>query len=345
MQTMRAPSLQDIADATGYSLMTVSRAIRSSGVVSDKARKAILKEAERIGYSYNPEITRMMSMMRSGHRDRYHETLAMLWFTNEANIAQNPSLRDFRCGAEERGDSLGYKVDMFYFDAYESKAARFCQALENRGIRGVILTPILQNERKVTQDLKMVWENFCWVAYGNSQVNQEFHRVGHHHYFGMELLMESLVERGYQRPALLISEKLDATVHRAYSGSFLAHHPKGVSAATKLLVPPDLPLDELGDWLRKKKADCLIAQHNPILRKALEKSSLRIPEDIGYASMHTFDDADVSGIDQRNKILGAHAVDMAVAQLHRNDLGLPDEPKLMLNKGVWVDNGTTRPQG
>ncbi|KQO63736.1 LacI family DNA-binding transcriptional regulator [Curtobacterium sp. Leaf261] len=49
----RRPRLQDIAEVTGVSIKTVSRAIRGDGPVADATRTRILAEADRLGFQLN----------------------------------------------------------------------------------------------------------------------------------------------------------------------------------------------------------------------------------------------------------------------------------------------------
>ncbi|SBN62436.1 transcriptional regulator, LacI family [Curtobacterium sp. 9128] len=49
----RRPRLQDIAEATGVSIKTVSRAIRGDGPVREETRARILAEADRLGFQLN----------------------------------------------------------------------------------------------------------------------------------------------------------------------------------------------------------------------------------------------------------------------------------------------------
>lgn len=340
MPSQRSPSLQDIADATGYSLMTVSRAVRGVGAVSAKAHNKILAEAKKIGYRHNPQITRMMSMMRGGHRNQYQETLAMVWFCSPQMLQTHPSLSDIWAGARKRAEQLGYVLDPIYFSEYQKSPQRLCEVLKSRGIRGVILGPVLNKRRQDLLKMDFEWDAFSWVAFGNTQTNKEFNRVGHHHFFGMELLMQKLSEKGYQRPALWISRVLDNTAHQAFSGSFITHHPLPLREALPLLDLGRHKLQQVPSWLKKAKADCVITTSIDSLKKELSKSPEAKIKNIGVASLHLIGKETVSGIDQQTDVLGSYAVDMAIAQIHRGDFGLPDEPKLMLNKGRWREGNS-----
>lgn len=338
----RAPSLQDIADATGFSLMTVSRAIRGTGLVKAATAERIYAEADRIGYKYNPEISRMMSLMRSGHRDRYHENIALLWFSSPDNVARNPFLKRIHEGAAARAAQLGYKLESFNFAEYELKARRVAQAVESRGIRGIILLPLLEKKELVLAKLKMDWERFAWTAFGNTHTNEEFHRVGHHHFFGIEHAMKRLKQQGYRRPFLAVSAQLDATVHHAYSAGFLMNHPLGPQEAHRFIGQNGQTNEALVQAIDACGADAVITHNAAHLISVLSKAGRSVPGDIGCLCLHCKPDDSAAGIDQRNDILGQYAVDMIVAQLHRKEAGLPDNPKLMLHKGSWHP-GTTLP--
>ncbi|MBE7195771.1 MAG: LacI family DNA-binding transcriptional regulator, partial [Gordonia polyisoprenivorans] len=49
----RRPRLQDVAEATGVSIKTVSRAIRGNGPVKESTRTRVLAEADRLGFQLN----------------------------------------------------------------------------------------------------------------------------------------------------------------------------------------------------------------------------------------------------------------------------------------------------
>ena len=44
----------------------------------------------------------------------------------------------------------------------------------------------------------------------------------------------------------------------------------------------------------------------------------------------------VGGVDPGYDRIAAHAVDLVVAQLHSNEFGVPDLPRIMLFPGRWV---------
>lgn len=46
-----------------------------------------------------------------------------------------------------------------------------------------------------------------------------------------------------------------------------------------------------------------------------------------------------AGLHQSYEIIAGHAVDLVVAQLQRNERGLPEAPRALLFPGSWVEKG------
>jgi hypothetical protein len=64
MPMTSTPTLKDIAQATGVSIMTVSRVLRGAPKVAAAKRELILKEAKRLDYQPDPHLMRMMQVVR-----------------------------------------------------------------------------------------------------------------------------------------------------------------------------------------------------------------------------------------------------------------------------------------
>jgi len=45
----------------------------------------------------------------------------------------------------------------------------------------------------------------------------------------------------------------------------------------------------------------------------------------------------LAGVDQGYEVIAGHAVDLVVAQLQRNERGLPEAPRAVLFPGRWVE--------
>jgi len=51
---------------------------------------------------------------------------------------------------------------------------------------------------------------------------------------------------------------------------------------------------------------------------------------------------EIAGIRHPFEALGSNAVDMVVAQVHRNERGIPERPKTMLVEGDWIEGASLR---
>jgi hypothetical protein len=95
-------------------------------------------------------------------------------------------------------------------------------------------------------------------------------------------------------------------------------------------------------WVNKYKPDVVIG-HDGLL-DCLLRSGLSVPGDIAFAHVSQpsyFAGLKLSGLNQNWFVAGAAAVDSVVAQLHRNERGVPEHPKTVMVEGHWVEGDST----
>ena len=84
-------------------------------------------------------------------------------------------------------------------------------------------------------------------------------------------------------------------------------------------------------WLRSAKPDVIISNDNFFNEWAAKAG-------IASATLSVADDKPtLSGILQPNALVGAAAVDIIVAQIHRNEYGLPQDIKTLLIECTWAE--------
>ncbi len=67
------------------------------------------------------------------------------------------------------------------------------------------------------------------------------------------------------------------------------------------------------------------------------------PNDVGFATLGWSETApEQTGIRQNWAKVAAAAIDLVIAQLQRNDRGIPDFPKTTLIEGTWMPGTTVR---
>lgn len=329
------PSIADIAAAAGVSAMAVSYALRGREHVSVDTRQKILREARRLGYRPDPLLTHLMSHVRS-RRIRHTQANLGLLALNDDDYT-----RQLIAGVRQRAAQLGFVVDKITVEPFADNPAGLTRMLQARGITGLLLPP---GRVPVALAGLLDWTQFATVAMSYSIIEPRFHRVVPHHFHNATLVLRVLREHGYGRPAFAFDGGVTVRANHAYTGALAAD----AAVAGTAPLPPFVGsegLRGLAAWVQTHRPDALIVTGTRMIEAAL------IPElgaaalrRLGLAVMHRDPQRPVAGIDQKTDVLGATAVDMLVAQLHRQERGPPANPVVSMIEGAWVAGPSVRPQ-
>jgi len=336
---VKRPTLQTIADQLGLSKMTVSRALRGEPHVKQGVRERVKQAAQSLGYQPDPEIGKLMAHMRRQRRHEAPQTLAFVWAERTAaEIQQSAWSMELIRGVHERSRQLGFTVSEFYLAEKGMTAKRLSGILEARGIGGFILSPLLTRSRG---HVSMRWDKFSSVVIGLGYARPAQHRVHHHHFLGMMTAMRRLKKLGYRRIGFFASSTTNQRMFGAWSASFLTHHPLPVHQADELLCLKRQPTrQDLVAWVKAARPEVIIdggIHAFPWLKEAFAD------HDIGYVSLSWQPQhPERTGIDQQTDMLGAAAVDLLVEQLHHNERGPPQHPKMVMTEGLWREGETVR---
>ncbi len=327
---MSRPTLNDIARALGVSKMTVSRAMRGERHVGADLRAKIAAVAENLGYQPDPEIAKLMTHMRRARQTAPPRTLAFVWAEREAaEIAKSSWSQQLVLGAHQQAKKLGFQLEEFHLAARGMTGRRLSSILEARGVPGFILSPLISRSRG---HVSMAWEKFSSVVIGLGYARPQLHRVHHHHFLGMMTALRMLKKQGHERIGFYSGSTINERMFRAWSASFLAHHP--LARPEKLLALRKTPsrADFLA-WVRKEKPEVVIDGGHVVAEwlTALPASNRPMLVTLAWHS----DFPQLGGIDQQAGVLGAAAVDLLVTQYQQNERGIPAAPKIVMTEGVW----------
>ena len=97
-------------------------------------------------------------------------------------------------------------------------------------------------------------------------------------------------------------------------------------------------------WFKRYKPDVVISHlTDPI--DWMESCGARIPETHGYVCLNILKKKrPAAGLDQQPQHLGARAAESVIAQLQRNELGIPQSRMTTTISAVWREGPTLRPQ-
>ncbi len=328
-----------IAQRSGLSRSTVSRALQNHPAIPLRTRQRVQKIAEELGYRPNPFVSALMAVRGRPSQTPSVATLAALtaWRPSR-ELATDPSLLRFMRGSADRARDLGYNLEEFWMDEPGMSHARLNQILINRGIVAVMLAPL----PGVHPDIWLEWDHFSVGAFAPSAQFPRFHRASHFHFGGACLALEELARRQYRKPALVITSRVQPHVSEQWLGGLAAMDSRRLfPGKASAFVLKDDNVERLGQWLQRHKPDVVIANDLRI-PDWLRELGYRIPDDLAFANLDRPLGDEYGGIDQLKEIIGRTVVDLIVGQVHCNERGIPEHAKDTKLAGVWVDGQSVR---
>ncbi len=340
-----SPTQRDVARAAGVCVSTVSLALRNHPSIPSATCRRIQTIASSMGYHQDAILTQAMTHLRRGAHGHDLLPLAILHgFFFPLPISENPHFREFWEAARIRANELGYYLEEFWMREPGMTPARLRGILKSRGIRGIIFSlPVLTAGNALDFDL----EGFCAVNSGACRFFPPIHSVMSHPAQSIGQCVQNLVDRGCRRlglvPPMEAGGFLNCETEAVFE--FLARRAPAVEFAGVFRGEVNDSGFALATWAQANRLDVVIG--TPQVLADLRAQGLSVPRDIGFVGLGVSLALDAcSGMDRRNAHQASALVDLLVAHLQRNDLGVPPFAKGVMIESVWVDGGTvpaTRP--
>ena len=332
-----------IAELTGFSRSTVSRALANHPSITVETKKLVQAAAKKLGYKTNPLVSILTAQLRKSRVVPIESTLAYVTSYPKAEISKvdSPTYHEFFLGAKEHAEELGYKLDVIWRRESSMSAKRFNAILQTRSIRGVIIAPRPTPLSHITMDYSRV----AAAAIGHPLPSPHISHSSAWHLQMMSIALRKIVKKGYKRLGYAIFSASDRFSNFSYSSRFAIYQMQ-VSQKYRIpmLVAPWMnqqpSQQKFESWFRKHKPDVILCTGDAV-PGWLRQMGLKAPQDVGYADLTLGRrDSAVSGVFERARKVGACAVDLVVEQIQQNILGVPDISKSIFIEGEWVE-GTT----
>lgn len=338
--------MSDIAREAGLSKNTVSLALRRDPQIPDVTRERIEGIARRLGYQRNPVMAQLMVELRKARAVSYRRTLALLNANHDPRaFTRHPTIPPYVEGVRRRAAFHGYRLDPFWLHDPELYGDRLNRILKARGIRGVLIVGLM-NENRLPERFAATWAEQACVVTGVRTRNPTLSFVCSDHHALVIEAVEQATRLGYQRPALVVDEHIDNLVDGRFSA--------GMGVAQKMLparrrVPGFYRVEaaradraEFHAWRERHRPDVILSLYSYV-HDWLVGSGLRVPEDVGFIQLeHRKSHASWAGIDQHNDQTGEAAVDLLIGMLHHQEFGVPRHPRATLIGPSWVEGDTVR---
>lgn len=328
--------MRSLALHAKVSPMTVSLALRDDRSIPAATRDRIQQLARAHGYRPDPMLTHLMQHLRTSRTAKAAVNLAVLT-THHA-----PFVERLVAGASARADRLGYTLDRTIdLKTFAQKPAALTRTLTARGIAGVLLAPV---SAPTDYSSLLDWKKFAAVAMTYSVFEPRVHRVVTHHFDNAVRTFALLTQRGFKRIGLAMTSDMEFRANHSYSGAYA--RTGGFSPAK---LPPILLLDDssrrsIQAWFDRYRPDAIVVGNAHQVRVQLEPAlGLRRCADTAFACLDFEPQLGIAGIDQRFEIIGSHAIDALVAQIHRHERGLPENPTIGMVEGHWTEAGGLYP--
>ena len=338
-------SLGAVARAAGVSAMTVSRVFRDSPQVLQATRNRVLAAAKKTGYRPDPQVARLMALVRSHRVRRVRVPLAVIRDDTPVDELHAPTYHYVTTDdILNRAEQHGYRVEEFWLGRNGIGPARLGRILSTRGITGVLVS--VQSTRQFSAQFN--YDGLAAATFGYGLATPQLHRASTNMTQGILSAAALLEARDYRRIGMAISPWIDTRAGHTYSGAWL-HYQQTVADAHRvpLLLFPQNSVERseriFSEWMSRHRPDAVISFHAPILRWLTQGMGLRIPEDVGLVvhdwvpSMTGF-----AGIDHRRAHVAAAAVDLVATQLQHNEHGVPEVPRQILIPPRLIDGPSIR---
>jgi LacI family transcriptional regulator len=333
-----APTIRALAKQLGLSRTTVSEALRGLPRIQQDTAKRVCDAAERAGYRPNPMASAVMSQIRRSRAQAFRGGLAAVNVNEPDRPAYAQRYHDGLIdGARERAADLGYKLQTFLVGREGVTVERLDGILRSRGIQGVLLLPAWQDPDFSGLD----WSRYAGVYADYMIERPQLHSVACDHYRSLTAAMQRLARMGYRRPGVFLQRHADQRLQHRWEGAFLAYQRNSAGCGRiPPLVMDEYQRSEFIRWFKRYKPDVVLGHWTPAI-DWMRECGARIPETVGFVSLNvTTESRPCAGLDFRPRLLGARSAELLIAQLQRNERGIPSPASLTTIPALWRDGPT-----
>jgi DNA-binding LacI/PurR family transcriptional regulator len=334
-----APTVRSIARALGLSHTTVSDALRGKGRVDPATVERVTKAAKEAGYKRNPLAAAVMSELRRSRGGTFRGVLGALDLFEPDRAPHGVFHKELLAGGRARATELGFKLEEFVVGTAGMTLPRLDGILQSRGIHGLLLLPSWYAPD---------WSALEWSRYAGVYTDYIIERpplpcVCCNHYRSMISVLTRLAERGYKRPGLVLEKGRDERTHRRFTAAFRSFQESEPSVETiPMLVSAERRQEEFTAWFRRYEPDVVLGHFTEML-DWMEAAGARVPDTHGFVSLNVlYKTRPCAGLDQQPRQLGARAIEQLIAQLQRNERGVPEWATTTTIPARWVEGPTVR---
>lgn len=221
-------TLKELAEKVGKSITTVSRALDDYDDVSPKTKELVRKAALEMGYTPNTFAQRLQKQRT--------DTLGFIIPTFGPRFS-DPFFSEFLAGLGNKASEFGFDMLVSTRPPGEEEMQAYREIVRGKRVDGFIMVRTRQQDSRITY---LVENDFPFVAFGRTTDGLSFPFVDEDSTFGMNLVVEHLIEMGHSRIACLAPpQELAFALHRLH-GFREGMANAGVPVDEDLIITSDL---------------------------------------------------------------------------------------------------------
>jgi LacI family transcriptional regulator len=191
-------TLKDIAERTGKSIPTVSRALGNFDDISLETRREVQRVAEEMGYEPSAAARRLQK--------RQSDNLTLILPTARTVRFSDPFFGEFFTGLVEKTAQFGFDLNVST-DSGQDESQIYLRHIRSRRTDGFV---VIRTQRQDSRIHLLREQNFPFVAFGRIEGSNDFHLIDEDGAHGIRQIMDHLVALGHTRIGC-ITEPLSLT--------------------------------------------------------------------------------------------------------------------------------------
>lgn len=354
------PTMKDVARRAGVHPSTVSLTLSNSPRVLPATRKKVLKAVSDLGYRPNPYISALMRNRRQGRPPAASATLALLstFPTPDGCIKEFPFMESAFAAAKRQAEMRGFHLDEIWAPLDKMKPDRVSRILHARNITGIVLAPF----PRAVDNYPLEWDRFAVVAWGMSLSDPHVHHVRSNHFGCVTRAMDECHKLGYRRIGLAMMAEANRRMGGQGEAAYLWKQREfGIVDPPAPYLPDELSQPEFMEWFRRERPDVVMCytrwseadesqsesgfSPEKFSFEWLQSEGIRVPEDVGVASLSCARDGTISGVVENWDLQAIRGVNLLIGLLADNELGSQQYPNMSVVEVGWNPGETLRRVG
>lgn len=338
---MAPPSIRSLARELRLSAATVSLALRDSPRVIAATKTRVLHAAQGAGYRTNALVSSVMTGVRRSTHNSFQGTLMAINYSSTAAPTLLPYHREILDGAQSRAIALGYTMTHCWAGPHGLSLHRLNSILAARGVQGVVVMPFSEAQDFSSLD----WTGLAGAVMDHCLTAPSLTAILPDHHLSLFGALKRLWALGYRRPGLVLDRARDERLHFRWSAAYASFSRSlGYDEIVPVLLESPPRSDSFLAWFHEHRPDVIVGHMQAETARWLGNLGLRVPDDVGFLHLNwTERSGPCAALDLQPAVLGGAAVEAVVAQLQRNERGIPENPKAILMPARWVEGVTLRP--